>query len=99
MLLEISSTNGGYDLDGELDLASGEHLVALLLAARRDDESILLNFAGVRFMDSSGLRALLEVARAMNGDGRLIIDRPTQQVRKVFDLSLPDGAPGMEVRG
>jgi hypothetical protein len=50
-------------------------------------------------MDSSGLRTLLEAAKGRQDGDVLVILDPTSQVRRVFDISLPDGAPGLEVRG
>jgi anti-sigma B factor antagonist len=98
MSLQIDATDRGLKLAGELDMATAEEL----LAAIRDqagDDVVILDFSGVSFMDSSGLRALLEAARDREGDSAVAIVDPTPQVRRVLDISLPDGAPGLEVRG
>jgi anti-anti-sigma regulatory factor len=50
-------------------------------------------------MDSSGLRALLEGAELSRGSGSLVIVRPSAQVRRLLDISIPGGTPGLEVRG
>ena len=98
MLLEIMPTDEGFKLEGELDLATASDLGAVLGKAQ-PGESVVLDFSGVSFMDSSGLRVLLESVRSRNGESSLVILKPQPQVQRVFDISLPDGAPGLEVRG
>lgn len=98
MSLRIDSTDRGLRLSGELDMAtSGDLLEAL--RERAAAAPVTLDFSGVTFMDSSGLRTLLEVAKDREGDDVLVILDPLPQVRRVLDISLPDGAPGLEVRG
>ena len=95
MQLEITATDEGFRLEGELDMATTGGLTDLLLAA--GDGEVVLDFSGVSFMDSSGLRALLEGAGLRNGRPVVIKD-PSPQVRRVLEISIPDGVPGLEVR-
>jgi anti-anti-sigma factor len=97
MHLEITATDDGYRLEGELDVATAGGLTELLLASSGRKEPLVLDFSGVSFMDSSGLRALLEGA-GPNGSEPVVIQDPTPQVRRVLDISIPDRAPGLEVR-
>jgi anti-anti-sigma factor len=97
MHLEITPTDDGYRLEGELDMATAEGLSELLRAAVDGSHPVVLDFSGVSFMDSSGLRALLEGAGLPNGSGVVIVN-PSSQVRRVLDISIPDGIPGLEVR-
>ena len=98
MKLEITMTEDGYRLVGELDMATCGGLTELLRAAAAGDHPVMLDFAGVSFMDSSGLRALLEGAGLPNESGPIVILHPSAQVRRVLDISIPDGVPGLEVR-
>jgi anti-sigma B factor antagonist len=98
MNLQITAMNGGFLLEGELDLSTAKDLSTVLHAATIDGVPLVLDFSAVTFMDSSGLRAILEVSRSLDGSGPLVIDKPTRPVKRVLDLSLPDGAPGLEVR-
>ena len=98
MLLDIAPTEGGYKLTGELDMASVDQLRAALSEWDRT-RTLMLDVSQLRFMDSSGLRALLDIVAARNGDeGSMVLLHPTPQVQKVLDISLPGGAPGLEVR-
>jgi anti-sigma B factor antagonist len=98
MQLEITATDDGYRLEGELDMATADALTQLLVAASEGDTPLVLDFSGVSFMDSSGLRALLEGAGLPNGSGPVVIHDPSPQVRRILDISIPDGVPGLEVR-
>jgi anti-anti-sigma factor len=96
MPLHIDPTDGGYRLEGELDMATAEDLLTAVRA--HQDGMLTLDFSAVSFMDSSGLRALLGAARGRaDGDVIVVLD-PTPPVRRVLELSLPDGAPGLHVR-
>lgn len=98
MQLEITATDDGYRLEGELDMATAGGLTGLLLAASGGDTPLVLDFSGVSFMDSSGLRALLEGAGLPNGGGPVVVQDPSPQVRRVFEITIPDGVPGLEIR-
>jgi anti-anti-sigma factor len=98
MQLEITATDDGYRLEGELDMATAGGLTELLLTASGGDAPLVLDFSGVSFMDSSGLRALLEGAANPNGSGPVVVQDPSPQVRRVFEITIPDGVPGLEIR-
>lgn len=99
MQLQISSTNDGFRLHGELDMATADDLSQLLKVAVLECRPLVLDFSEVSFMDSSGLSALLEAAGLTDGDGSVVVLNPSAQVRRVLDISIPGGAPGLEVRG
>lgn len=97
MTLEIAATEDGYRLDGELDMATAGELSNLLLTAANGDDPIVLDFSGVTFMDSSGLRALLLWAGS-DDCGPVVIKDPSSQVSRLLEITIPDGAPGLRVR-
>ena len=98
MQLEITRTEDGFRLEGELDMATADDLSQIFRDAPSNDP-IVLDFSGVSFMDSSGLRALLEGAGQPTGCGPVVVVNPSAQVRRVLDISIPGGTPGLEVRG
>lgn len=99
MQLQITPTDEGFRLQGELDMATADDLSQLLRDSSTSGDLIVLDFSGVSFMDSSGLRALLEAAGRPNENGSVVILNPSPQVRRVLDISIPGGTPGLEVRG
>jgi anti-anti-sigma factor len=98
MLLQITSTEDGFRLEGELDMSTVEDLSKVLDEDGTAEGPLILDFSGVSFMDSSGLRVLLEAARNRSGGGRLVILHPASQVQRVLEISIPGGTPGLEVR-
>lgn len=98
MQLQITRTDDGFRLEGELDMATADDLSRLLRDTSTKGGPLVLDFSGVSFMDSSGLRALLERVGKPNGSGPVVILNPSAQVRRVLDISIPGGTPGLEVR-
>lgn len=98
MKLDITPTEEGYRLEGELDMATADDLSELLRESGGHADPVVLDFEGISFMDSSGLRVLLEAAAAEDQGTSVVIIHPTDQVRRVLDISIPGGAPGLEVR-
>ena len=76
-------------------MATAGGLQEVLHAAAYGDDPVVLDFSGVSFMDSSGLRALLRVGRLPTDCGPVVIKDPSPQVRRLLDISIPDGAPGL----
>ena len=76
-------------LSGELDLASTPILERELKALESAGATkILIDLAGVGFMDSTGLQALLRAReRAMTVGVQLSLRRGPHQVQRVFELT------------
>jgi anti-anti-sigma factor len=71
--------------EGELDLVGAPALAEALPAS--GDEAVILDLAGVGFMDSSGLRALLQARQVCLDAGRPFrIARPSDAVQRVLEL-------------
>jgi anti-sigma B factor antagonist len=96
MQLKIEPTDEGFQLEGELDMATAGDLAEYLRETEKGPD-VMLDFSGISFMDSSGLRVILEAAADRNG-GALVILHPTAQVQRVLDISIPGGTRGLEVR-
>lgn len=74
-------------IEGELDLASAPQLVDAISALPEVGEPVVLDLSSVTFVDSSGVRALLDADRIANEKGRkLAIFRPGVAVTRLLDL-------------
>jgi anti-sigma B factor antagonist len=75
-------------LEGEIDLACSPELREILhehVVARRP--TLILDFAGVSYVDSSGLATLVEyVRKAQEFRGQLALVAVTTRVRTILDL-------------
>ena len=95
-LLRTSTTDDSIVLTGEVDLATADEGGRAILAAAERGITVV-DLSGVTFLDSSGLNMLLSAAQTLNGTGPLVVRRPSSAVRKVLEIALPQGAPGLLV--
>ena len=78
-------------VSGELDLATVPQLSAIV-AEHRDARLVVLDLNAVTFIDSTGVRLLIEADRACAGSGsRLVVLAGDGPVRRVLDLCELDG--------
>jgi len=75
-------------LQGEIDLACSPELREILnVQVEAKQPTLLLDFAGVTYVDSSGLATLVEYVRnAQAFGGRLALAAVTTRVRTILDL-------------
>jgi anti-sigma B factor antagonist len=75
-------------LTGELDMASEQYfLEALRLILQNRPSALCVDLSGVTFIDSSGIRVLLQsriLATSIGAEFRCA--NPTDQARRVFDI-------------
>jgi anti-sigma B factor antagonist len=70
---------------GELDILGAPHLAAAMPG--EGTTPVTIDLAGVEFMDSTGLRSLLEARTAAEEAGRpFALARPSPAVRRVLEL-------------
>lgn len=83
--VEVTTSADRVDivLEGELDLESSS-LVDAQLPELGDDCVLHVDLSGVTFVDSAGIRTLL---RMLDGDRRVLLCRPSQRVRRTFELA------------
>ena len=71
--------------EGELDLVGAPRLLDALPGP--GDTSVIIDLGSVGFMDSSGLRSLLEARQRCQDAGRgFALSRPSEAVRRVLEL-------------
>jgi anti-anti-sigma factor len=73
---------------GELDIATAEQLEQELRTAEESDaETIVLDLSGLEFMDSTGLRVVLDINERCGGDGgRLRVIAGAPAVERLLDI-------------
>jgi len=82
-------------LRGVLDVADAMSVAAALTAVAARHRDIIIDLAGLEFIDSSGVAALVRGRRqARYAGGELLLAAPQQQVLRVLTLTrLLDGFP------
>lgn len=73
---------------GEIDVGTADLFSARLAeVAGRHPERLVIDMAGVGFMDSAGLSCLVRVRRLLPKDCQVIVRSAQRRVRQVFDLT------------
>src|SRR5436189_742147 len=88
MPLEVTPAGAArtFRVSGELDLLTAEELGDRVVGATRGHGDVILDVAGLQFVDSTGVRALLQAAESLAGRGRLVLRSPSRQVQVVLSL-------------
>jgi len=85
--LDIEITADGLSVAGEID-AHTCHDLASALEPLPGSGDVRIDMAGVRFMDSSGLRVLIGAhQRADAVERKLLIERPSKSVFRIIEIS------------
>jgi anti-anti-sigma factor len=84
--LSINQTATGLAIVGEIDAHTAPEITTVV--AGTDADSLEIDLSGVDFVDSSGLRALIEAHQLFESSGRsLMLVRPSPIVARLFDIS------------
>jgi anti-sigma B factor antagonist len=76
---------------GDVDLTSSGHLGEVLREAIQEADNVVVDFAGLSFIDSSGLSALVDAhRRTRDGGGTLTLRHPTAMLRRLLDITRLD---------
>ena len=82
---------------GELDASNVGVLQDALSREVEKGGDLTLDLAGLAFMDSSGIQALIKAAQGLAGDGRLILRSPGDLVRRILSLIPMDKLANVEI--
>jgi anti-sigma B factor antagonist len=84
--LEISITDTGLALAGEIDAYTAPALAEAI--GRCDHTYVMIDMAEVEFVDSSGLRVLIEAHQeAQAADRRIQLTNPSPAVSRLLEIS------------
>jgi anti-anti-sigma factor len=79
-------------LSGEIDMATAQTLGSSLQPWVRSGGPVILDFSAVSFMDSTGLHALVDAAKALGERGCIIIHGAHGAISTVLRLTKVDEA-------
>jgi anti-anti-sigma factor len=75
-----------YFLGGELDMATAPRLEEAVQPCIDAGGPILFDLSAVSFVDSSGLRAFLSMARKLGSKGCVLLHAPQERIRRLIEL-------------
>lgn len=89
--MTIDKTLNGADLTiaitGRLDTTTAPQLEAELKAALAGVKTLVLDFAGLQYLSSAGLRVLLSTQKMMNKQGEMIVRNVNETIAEIFDVT------------
>ena len=73
---------------GELDLAARDRLMAALSVASAAADRLVIDLSGTTFIDSTGIKALVDVWRfRVNADLELVLREPSPTVMRTLEMA------------
>ena len=91
MSLKIEKKNEGTKdtvmLSGRLDTTTAPELEKALQAADASVTELILDFAGLAYVSSAGLRVLLTTQKKMNKQGKMIIKNVCDDIKEIFEIT------------
>ncbi|MGD9796109.1 MAG: STAS domain-containing protein [Acidimicrobiia bacterium] len=86
--LAVTEMDDGLAFSGEIDCDSVRVLGPMLDPLPGDAAEVRLDLAAVTFIDSSGLRLLIQAHQRAETSGRsLVLERPSPSVARLLDIS------------
>jgi anti-anti-sigma factor len=96
--LEPGRQRGSFRLVGELDITNVEVVQTRLEEELGDAGTLILDARDLEFMDSQGLLMLIHLGeQAENRGGTVHLVNCPQQVRRLLDVAVPHGIPGVDI--
>ena len=72
---------------GRLDTTTAPELESTLASSLDGVKKLVLDFGGLDYISSAGLRVLLAAQKTMNKQGEMIVKDPNEDVKEVFDIT------------
>jgi anti-anti-sigma factor len=88
----------GLRLAGELDLATAPGLTEALLDFASSESDVHLHLSEVSFLDSSGLRVILALARSRGDTASVVLLAPSAAILRILEIMRIDEHPRIEIR-
>jgi anti-sigma B factor antagonist len=96
--IETNASARTLRLIGELDMASAPQLNALLAHVADESSDLTLDLSELTFMDSTGLHAVVDLARALDACATLMLLSPSPTVARVLDIAgLVESIPNLRI--
>ena len=89
MNINIEKTNGAVlmSLEGRLDTTTAPELETAINNEGETLKSLVLDFGGVDYISSAGLRVLLTAQKKMNVQGNMELTNVSEAVMDIFEMT------------
>ena len=83
----LEGTKLELEITGRLDTITAPELDAEIKQNMNDIECLVLNFKGVEYISSAGLRVLLATQKSMGKKGKMIVKEVNDTVMEIFNIT------------
>ena len=97
MTVRVVEIDDGLLVDGELDMDAADDFLEIAEARVDGTREVVLDIADLGFIDSVGVRAILQLAATSCPNG-MVLRRPRQGVQRVLDIRKIEEVPGIRVQ-
>ena len=89
MIIEktLNGTELTITITGRLDTTTAPQLEAEFKQSISGVEKLVLDFAGLEYLSSAGLRVLLAAQKVMNKQGEMIIRNVNETINEIFEVT------------
>ena len=84
---KLNGTELTIALTGRLDTTTAPQLESELKASLDGVEKLALDFAGLDYLSSAGLRVLLAAQKQMNRQGDMVVRNVNETISEIFDVT------------
>ena len=81
------STKVEFALEGRLDTVTAPDLEKALNESLSGKEELILDFAGLEYISSAGLRVLLSAQKVMNRQGKMTLRHVNETIMEIFEVT------------
>lgn len=96
-VVPLDAPERGLRLIGELDMSALRQLEDALEGTSGEGQATL-DLSELTFIDSTGLQALVQYARSEDGNGPVILKRPSPFVLRLLEIADLKNHPALEIR-
>ena len=83
----LNGTELNIAIVGRLDTTTAPQLEATLKESFDGSTKLTLDFAGLEYLSSAGLRVLLAAQKTMNKQGEMIIKNVNETINEIFEVT------------
>lgn len=83
----VENGSAAFVLAGRLDTITAPDLEKELQAVMPDTKQLTLDFSGLEYISSAGLRVLLSAQKTMSRQGEMVITNVNTYIKEIFEIT------------
>ena len=84
---QINGSELTLSLTGRLDTTTAPELEAVIKENIAGVTNLIMDFAGLEYISSAGLRVILSAQKTMNKQGEMVIRNVNETINEVFEIT------------